>query len=334
MLRQCLKWREEIDIENHQNRQTPEVLKLLPNISLPIGKAKNGSPIVYLNYTGADMKGLFRCIQTKDFMWWLCYELEMADAVVRSTSKPYKGLTLVCDYNRISMDVLSKQNLDFEKQFNPIMEKNFPEIVNKVLILNGSTVLHIFLKLVKYLIPKETLSKLEFLKDPKDLKKFIDDDQLIGHYGGTLVDEDGDPKFSSKIIYPTKIPESFYIAPNFADYELNSDYTKVEIGRGKEISVAVEVATIGFSIIWFVLSKDGELEIGINFKAESGDVEPVEPMSKVNCDVCPESGSKICSKVGTYTVVIRNNAVLKSKKVAYNVEVLKEDDSEPILTKL
>ncbi|CAH1781585.1 unnamed protein product, partial [Owenia fusiformis] len=166
--------------------------------------------------------------------------------------------------------------------------------------------------------------------DTNDIKKFIDEDQLIGYYGGTLVDEDGDPKFSSKINYPSKVPESYYMAPNFAEYELNSEYTKVDIGRGQEISITVEVETKGFSISWVVLSKDGELEIGINFKGASGEVEPVEPMAKVNCHVCPESGSRICSKVGTYTVVMRNNAVLKGKRVAYNVDVYRQDGSNEL----
>ncbi|CAH1782335.1 unnamed protein product [Owenia fusiformis] len=211
-----------------------------------------------------------------------------------------------------------------------ILPNYFPEFINKAIVITNSRVLNILFKLFKAIAPKNTLSKIELVKDPKDLQKFVDEDQLIGYYGGTLVDEDGDPKFSSKINYPSKIPKSYYMAPKFADYELNSEYTKVEIGRGQEISIAVEVDTIGFSIIWFVLSKDGELEIGINFKAESGEVETVQPLAEVHCHICPESGSKICNKVGTYMVVIKNNAVLKNKRVAYNVDVLKEDGQDVI----
>ncbi|CAH1781583.1 unnamed protein product [Owenia fusiformis] len=293
----------------------------------------SSNPLLDDDYLLRFLRGLLQCCQVKDLIWLNSYSVEKADVAVKAISKPYKGATFILDYRNLGMDMLSKPNLDLQYQLNSndgIFANYYPEFVNKIILISNSTVMNILFKLYKAIAPKHTLSKIELVKDIKDLKRFIDEDQLIGYYGGTLVDQDGDPKFSSKITYPSKIPKSYYMAPSFADYELNSDYTKVDIERGQEITIEIEVNTIGFSIIWFVLSKEGELEIGINFKGESGEVETVEPMAEVHCHLCPESGSKICSKVGIYTVVIKNNALLKKKRVAYNVDVLKEDGHDVI----
>ncbi|CAH1781586.1 unnamed protein product, partial [Owenia fusiformis] len=198
MLRQCLKWREETDVENRDNIPFPDFAQFAPLISLPIGRAKDGSPVVYVNYDGADFKGLSQCCQTKDWVSIICRGMEMADAVAKTTSKPYKGVTAIIDYNNIGMNMISKPSLDILNGAYGAVDNYFPEFVSKMIVLNGSIVVNIFYKLIKRLIPPKTRSKIELLKDTNDIKKFIDEDQLIGYYGGTLVDEDGDPKFSSK----------------------------------------------------------------------------------------------------------------------------------------
>lgn len=127
-------------------------------------------------------------------------------------------------------------------------EANYPEILKACYIINAPRVFAIAFAVVKRFLNEYTLGKIYiYQNDPKKWKKVltahIDGDSLPKHYGGNLVDPDGNPRYTTKVSQAGKVPKSYYIKKiNEPNLEKSHEFTTVTIKKGDKLTLDFIVA--------------------------------------------------------------------------------------------
>ncbi|KOB74636.1 CRAL/TRIO domain-containing protein, partial [Operophtera brumata] len=185
-----------------------------------------------------------------------------------------------------------------------LYEANYPEILKICYIVN----------VVKKFMHEYTISKIKIYgSDSKkwqaQLLGIIDADQLPVHYGGTMLDENGDPRCSLIVKPGGKVPKQYY-SKNANDTE--KEYKRVTIKTGEKHTVDLLCADADS-----VLNHD--IKFVIKRRDEEGNVEVVHGPRKIH-EGAVDVGVLSVSGPATYSVIFDNkSAFLRSKKVFYDV---------------
>ena len=104
--------------------------------------------------------------------------------------------------------------------------------------------------IVKKFLDEYTLSKIQIFKaDPKKwlpvLLERVDADQLPQHYGGTKVDENGDPKCSAFIKWGGKVPKDAYKKKDEATDDPNAEFVETYIKKGGKLKMEFDCKSPG-----------------------------------------------------------------------------------------
>lgn len=130
-------------------------------------------------------------------------------------------------------------------------EANYPEILKACYIVNAPRVFAIAFAVVRKFLNEYTLGKIHiFQSDPKKWKKVvtshIDGDSLPKHYGGNLVDPDGNPRCTTKVRQGGKVPKSYYIKKiNEPNLEKNKEFTTTVVKKGDKLTLDFIIAEEG-----------------------------------------------------------------------------------------
>jgi len=176
------------------------------------------------------------------------------------------------------------------------------------------------------LMPRKTREKVLILSSNwrNEILDHVDASSLPAHWGGTLVDEDGDPMCRSKVVVPEKVPSELHWAKSSQlRYVEHFATTSVPSGRVASIIFDAEAQSL---VEWIVFSESAytffiqlltgesgeELQLGRfsvgHSKRMEVSTETVFPELEIAGNKwLPEEESFRCEKAGRYRLCFRSD---------------------------
>ncbi|XP_024422723.1 SEC14-like protein 4 [Desmodus rotundus] len=333
MLRKCLEFRKQQDLDNILTWQPSEVIQLYDSGGL-CGYDYEGCPVWFEIIGNLDPKGLLLSASKQELIRrrikaceLLLHECELQS---QKLGRKIETMMMVVDMEGLSLKHLWKPAVEVYQQFFLILDANYPETVKNLIVVRAPKLFPVAFNLVKPFISEETRKKIVILGGnwKQELPKFISPDQLPMEFGGTLTDPDGNPKCLNKIKYGGEVPKSYYL---HNQVRVQYDHT-VTIGRGSSLQVENEILFPGCVLRWQFASDGTDIGFGVFLKTKKGEKQRVGEMTEVlpsqryNAHLVPEDGSLTCINAGVYVLRFDNTySLMHSKKVSYTVEVLLPD---------
>ncbi|XP_026757927.2 SEC14-like protein 2 [Galleria mellonella] len=325
MLRDSLKWREKWGVDELQHWEGPEILqKYFPSGST--GFDKEGSPVIIVPLVGLDVWGMLHSLSKSDVIRMVIKHLENYLAIAQKQALTHGPAalqaTVIFDLEGFSMKQYAwKPAAEMVFTLLQMYEANYPEILKICFIVNAPKVFSLAFSVIKKFMHEYTISKIKIYGS--DSKKWqaqilmhVDKDQLPVFYGGTMVDENGDPKCSLIVKPGGKVPKSYY--SKNSDKESSKEYTRVTIKTGEKHSV--DLLCDSDSVLkWEVGIDSHDIKFLIKRTGEDGTESVVHGPRKVSegpldIGVLPVTGPS------TYTVIFDNSSsYLRSRKVFYDL---------------
>ncbi|XP_047528050.1 SEC14-like protein 2 [Vanessa atalanta] len=327
MLRDSMKWREKWGVDTTlESWKAPEVLEThFPSGST--GFDKEGSPIIIVPFVGLDIWGLLHSVSRTDIVRMVLRHLENYLAIARKQAMTHGSnalkVTVIFDLEGFSMRQYAwKPAAELVFTLLQIYEANYPEILKICYIVNAPKVFSLAFSVVKKFIHEYTISKIRIYgcdtkKWQAQVLTIVDKDQIPKHYGGTMVDENGDPRCSSLVKPGGKVPKKFYARNVVAETE--KEYTKVTVKTGEKHVVDLLCADSESVLKWEFGIDSHDIKFSIKRKDQDGNESVVHGPRKVaegpvDVGVLPVSGP------ATYAVIFDNkSSFLRSKKIFYDV---------------
>ncbi|XP_018321179.1 SEC14-like protein 2 [Agrilus planipennis] len=329
MLRESLQWRKHWQVDDDlKTWEPPEVLKLYYP-SGTCGLDNDGAPVIVVPFSGLDIVGLLHSVSKSD-MIRLTIKILEENMALAAKSGVNKVVALIDMEGFNIRHYAWRPASEFVISLIQMYEANYPEILKACYIINAPRVFSVAFAVVKRFLNDYTLGKIQIFKsDPKKWQKAvlenISPDQLPKHYGGTMVDPDGDIKCPSKVKLGGKIPKSYYTQSFDKCYTLNSDnknFKSTIIKSGKKFNIDFIIAEDGCFLRWEFYTEDHDIRFGITQEDSEGNVHPVVRYHRVASHQVNESGVIVCQAPATYTVVFDNSySYMRNKKLFYNVYV-------------
>lgn len=238
------------------------------------------------------------------------------------------GICLLQDLSGLQIDIHTALNLTTGpyKCLSQFFTAHYVETIHKFIVINPPSFIYYLYKVLRPFIPKKTSEKVIIMgHDWKtEILQYIDKQNLPAHWGGDLVDENGDPMCRSKVVVPIeRVPTENYWKTENAVKHLS----ELVVPAGKRKSITVHVAKEKSIISWnynadmdysFAMYRS-EVEDSSDFDSMEMVFPLFEHMSK--CMKIPESQEFIAHNPGYYHLVFGNNAWWYKLTVAYNVSV-------------
>ncbi|XP_041379293.1 SEC14-like protein 2 [Gigantopelta aegis] len=333
MLRNNLTWREQNKVDTILETFTiPEVIKKY-YIGGLFGRDKEGSLIWIDPYGYMDLKGMLRSAKKSDIIKSKIHLLETIykkfDELTQKEGRRVDQLVIIFDLQYMGLKHLWKPGVDVLLEVLAMFEDYYPETLKVSYVINAPRIFPIAYSLVRPILSEDTVRKIHVLgSNYKDtLLKYIDEDQIPAHWGGTYTDPDGDPRAVSHICFGGDIPSSYY-CQELTNLE---NFTETSIGRGSSLQLEYEIK-IPRSLIRWQFKTDGfDIGFGIFYRKSSGrqkagEMEPILASQRVNSHMIPEDGSITCQQEGTYVVRFDNTySWAHGKKLFYLIEVIAPD---------
>ncbi|XP_054288769.1 SEC14-like protein 3 [Macrosteles quadrilineatus] len=340
MLRDSFKWREEWGVDALEEWQAPAVFDRYFPSGLS-GYDKEGSPVVVLPFAGMDIWGMLHTVTKTDIIKATARQLERFLAEGRKQAKIHGpqaaqlvGVIDMTDFNL--RQYAWRPAGELVVSMLQMYEANYPEILKACFIVNVPKVFALAFSIVKNFLNDITLSKIQIYKtDPNKWKPVllnqIPAEHLPRHFGGDLVDPDGDPKCPSKINQGGKIPKSMYVrkSDRLAS-EGKESYCIVTVKKGEKLRLNYLAAEEGSQLKWGFYSDGHDIKFGVSSRDEEGKETMLVPIHRVACHQTEETGTLTCPAPATlYTVIFDNSySYLRNKKVHYSISVIPPGDPE------
>ncbi|XP_034840328.1 SEC14-like protein 2 [Maniola hyperantus] len=327
MLRDSMKWREKWGVDTTlASWQPPEVFeKHFPSGST--GFDKDGSPVLIVPFVGLDVWGLLHSVTRTDIIRMVLIHLENYLALGRKQAQTHGidalKVTVIFDMEGFVMRQYAwKPAAELVFTLLQIYEANYPEILKICFIVNAPKVFSLAFNVIKKFMNEYTLSKIRIYgSDPKkwqpQILTVVDKETLPQHYGGTMVDENGDPRCSSLVKLGGKVPKKYY-ARNVMS-ESKKEYTKVTVKTGEKHCVDLLCADGDSVLKWEFGVDHHDIKFSIKRRDQDGNETIVHGPRKV-----PEGpvdvGVLSVSGPATYSIIFDNkSSFLRNKKVYYDV---------------
>ncbi|XP_075220520.1 SEC14-like protein 2 isoform X3 [Lycorma delicatula] len=331
MLRESMKWRQEWDSDCLESYEPPEVFsKYFP--SGICGYDKEGAPVIVLPFAGLDMWGFMHSVSKSDFMKVTIRKLEEYLSIARRQAELHgpqaAQLVAVIDMTDFNLRQYAWRPAgEVVLSLVQMYEANYPEILKNCYIINAPKVFALAFSVVKTFLNEYTISKIQIFKaDPSKwqpvLLNQIPADQLPAHFGGTMVDPDGDPRCPSKIPQGGKIPKTFYMKKRMEKLALDTkeSYTATTVKKGDKLCIDYLAAEEGSFLKWGFYSDGHDIKFGVVSKDENGKETVIIPIHRVPSHQAEEVGVITCPQPATYTIIFDNSySYLRSKKLHYSI---------------
>ncbi|KAI5641758.1 CRAL/TRIO domain-containing protein [Phthorimaea operculella] len=331
MLRDSMAWREKWGIDTTlQTWQAPEVLeKHFPSGSP--GFDKEGSPVIIVPFVGLDAWGLLHSISKTDVIKMVLRHLENYLETAKKQAATHGPaalkVTVIFDLEGFIMRQYAwKPAAEMVFTLLQIYEANYPEILKTCFIVNAPKVFSLAYNVIKKFIHEYTISKIKiFSTDTKKwqpaLLELIDKESLPVHYGGTMVDDNGDPRCSLIVKPGGKVPKEYY-SKNASSESSEKDYKRVTIKTGEKHVVDLLCAEGADSVLKWEFGIDShDIKFLIKRRDEDGNESIVHGPRKVT-EGPVDFGFITTTGPATYSVIFDNkSAYLRNKKVFYDVMI-------------
>nr|CAH0109445.1 unnamed protein product [Daphnia galeata] len=333
MFRQSLEWRQTNQVDKILDTWTPPEVLIKYYAIGTTGKDKFNCPLWINAFGRMDVSGILQSVSKRDYLRYIVYITEMSHRLmIQNTAlsgKPVLHQTLIIDLAEFSLNQLSKQFMDIGIDTTNICLSNYPEGIRRVFIINVPQVFSAVFNIVKPFLSSATLAKLRiFTHDAKAWKdallEEIDSDQLPAHYGGTMIDPDGNPFCLTKISMGGVVPKSYYLSTKSPERGDQMKSELVPAGNRKRIEIHVEKTK---SLIrWEFVTEDGDVGFQIVYIKGDGEEVIILPKTRVNSHQMMEIGEIACIYSGTYVIEFDNSySYFRSKKLWYNIDVVKSE---------
>lgn len=338
MLRAHLKWREQLRLDHLKEEfESPVVCqKYYPHGMF--GKDREFHPVWILATGNIDIRGLLLSVKKSDFLKFLILALEQDEEHMQRLSEKHCKLihthTVIVDLENFDIkDALWKPAFDLLIHYLRMYEGNYPESLEKAIVINAPRIFSMFYTMVKPFLSEETRKKVEIHGKSgwkEAIHKYIDPDEIPLHWGGNCVDDiDGSAKCLSKVCAGGKVDPSYYTLQGDGVSEHKDLKSKVIAKKGT-FKIECEVDKPGSTIGYTFKTESHDIAFGITFqpikhKIDVPDDTPVDliPIERVNCHLIAEDGNLICLNKGKYTLIFDNSfSWYRSKKILFNVQVI------------
>ncbi|XP_072943763.1 SEC14-like protein 2 [Epargyreus clarus] len=326
MLRDSMKWREKWGIDTTlQTWQAPEVLEThFPSGST--GFDKEGSPLIIVPFVGLDVWGLLHSVTRTDIIRMILRHLEgyLAAATAQAATHGPAALKVTVLFDLEGFNIRQyawKPAAEMVFTLLQIYEANYPEILKTCFIINAPKVFSLAFSVIKKFMHEYTISKIRIYgTDPKKWQPhvlaIVDKEQLPLHYGGSMVDENGDPRCSLIVKPGGKVPKSYYSQNN---HEQDKEYKRVTIKTGEKHVVDLLCVDKESVLKWDFGVDSHDIKFVIKRRCEDGGEEVVHGPRRV-AEGPPDVGVLPVTGPATYSVIFDNkSAFIRSKKVYYDV---------------
>ncbi|GBP40960.1 SEC14-like protein 2 [Eumeta japonica] len=283
--------------------------------------------IIIVPFAGLDVWGLLHSVSRNDIIRLILRHLENYLSLARkqgqTRGEAAMKLTAIFDLEGFNMRQYAwRPAAEMVFTLLQMYEANYPEILKCCFIVNAPKVFSLAFSIIKKFMNEYTISKIKIYKH--DAKKWqaqvlnvIDKDQLPVHYGGTLVDDNGDPRCSLIVRLGGKVDKKYYSRKISVD---DKDYTRVTIKTGEKHTVHLICANPGCFLKWEFGMDNHDIKFSIRFRDEDGNETLVHGPRKVVGDGNIDSGVIPATGPATYTVIFDNShSRIRSKKVFYNL---------------
>ncbi|XP_071848963.1 SEC14-like protein 2 [Apostichopus japonicus] len=332
MLRKNVEWR----IKNKMSTFTkdnplPEAVDKYWPRGYP-GVDKEGNAVEIDAIGAVDVRGIIYSLKSSEREKVGIHLIERMYEIAKENSKKQgryvEGLTLILDMEGLGPHILWKPFINLWNEMMVIMEQYYPETVKRVFVTRPPAIFPLAYSLVKPFLDEGTKKKVKILKSSSNWKetllKYIDADQLPKHWGGTLVDPDGDPKCPSKLVLGGKVPESYYMKDQLFEEE---SLTKIVIKPGAAKALKYEVRMPESAVRYVFKTDDGDITFSIYKRNKAGDEKQwLKEEKSYNCHVIPVDGEVEAADLGLYIFCFENTSVMKNKTLSYQIEVLEPDE--------
>ncbi|GFG29476.1 hypothetical protein Cfor_02865, partial [Coptotermes formosanus] len=324
-----LKWREQWEVEKLRDWEPPEVFQKYYPYGIS-GFDKEGSPVIIVPFAGLDMWGMMHTVSKSDFIRITIKTLELLLSIAAEQGQKFgqEAAKIVCV---IDMENFNLRQYAWRPAGEVIVallqmyEANYPEILKACYIINAPKVFAIAFAVIKNFLNDYTLKKLQIIKnDPRKwqpiLLETIERDQLPAHFGGTLTDPDGNPKYTTKICQGGKIPKSYYSKKTNNTSPPEDNFTTAVIKNGEKLCLPF-IAPVENSILKWEFRVEGhDIKFGVTCQDVDGTESTPVPLQKIDSQQSHETGAITCPTPATYTVIFDNtHSYIRNKKLHYSI---------------
>jgi len=157
-----------------------------------------------------------------------------------------------------------------------------------------------------------------------ELGKYVELEAWPKHWGGELIDANGDPKCPAKVRYGLgPVPESYYVDRESAMPEYDHE-TTVYAGDKHLIELNIDANT---RISWQYMTTDEDIGFAIHYdktaKANNlTEMDTIFPYIRLECSLVPVSGTIVCEHAGRYMIEFDNYySWFSAKELRYNIDI-------------
>ncbi|XP_065562755.1 SEC14-like protein 2 [Artemia franciscana] len=315
----------------------PSILKTYSPMEF-IGFDKSGHPVWFSRHAQFDFPGAMQCVNTRELMRYFIWNIEKSRRMMMRQSKllgiPITTHLIVSDMADYSFKYLTNRAVhELAIKFVQIYEANYPEMLEKVIIINTAAILQIILKIVRPFLSDYTISKIQFHGSNRKewetaLKTLIPEEILPKKWGGTRIDSKGDEACTEILGLVGDIPKEHYLR-NLQQIDLDG-CQKIKIDNGKNFIVARSVEEPKSVLKWKFFSEGGDIAFGIRkVEADGGETEVLAKTRNMAHNYIVEG--QIPIDKGNYHIEFDNSySYFTSKMVTFSVEV--ELDSDTVVS--
>ncbi|CAD6192030.1 unnamed protein product [Caenorhabditis auriculariae] len=222
-LRRHLKFRRYYDLDDAANIEEHAILKEYFPIGL-VGETGRNNQLLVIECAGRiDLMGILKSVHLSDFLIQRYkFQEKMLSTMNELEARNGKQSSVIY--------ILDLEGLKFDSALLNIVTgpyrilwasvyTNYPEWISQMFIINAPSFMTIIWKAIGPLLPERTRNKVRICTANSDWKqlihKYADPDYIPKHWGGNLVDKNGDPMCRDRLNIPTEqIPRQLYWTPN------------------------------------------------------------------------------------------------------------------------
>jgi hypothetical protein len=329
-LKKNMVFRKAWDLNHIEQWTAPEILEKYCGYGFL--SDREGNPILMSLLGNMDVEGMLRSVQSKDYIKFSLAAIEkgiqLCDDRAKQTNRPFEQMMLVFDLDHISSAHYSSKH--FASSFTTLVmlfQEHYPLVLRKILIIRAPEMARIAFNSMTPFLSDSIKNLIEMPSEEGwqlALTKHVDLDGWPVHWGGHMVDDNGDPKCPSKIRYGLgPVPDSFYIDADTAmpDYD---QLTTVYAGDKHLIELKVKANT---RISWQYMTEEDDIGFAIyydktNMANNLTEMEVAFPYIRLECSQVPISDSLLCEKSGRYLIEFDNYySWFAAKQLRYNIEI-------------
>uniref|UniRef100_A0A914RLJ2 CRAL-TRIO domain-containing protein n=1 Tax=Parascaris equorum TaxID=6256 RepID=A0A914RLJ2_PAREQ len=243
-----LKFRRFFDLDNVDKIKDNKILKQYFPLGL-MGKTGKNNHLLVVECAGRiDLSGILRSVQMSAFIY---QRFKFQEMMLRETNRMEALNKAQCS----SVYILDLDGLKLDPSLLSIVTgpyrllwvlvyTNYPEFIDKLVIVNAPTYVSVLWKAVSPLLPERTCNKVRFAttldETIRELEKVNCDMKYVPkHWGGDLIDSNGDPMCRDRITIPMdSIPKELYWKPNDKSPPYNQlDSIVISAGSWKLVTI-------------------------------------------------------------------------------------------------